>query len=147
GIVPVVPFIREQSSEDVEGTSAVEDILDLTDAQAKILADAMVTSEHFARPRRWATGLEIEEDEDGNVVDPFRNETHMQSESPDTKFAYVNTADMSGHETLIATFTHHIGSLPELPPHYLGLHGDQPANADGVVAAEAQLTTAAYSDQ
>src|SRR5699024_339820 len=62
GIVPVVPFIREQSSEDVEGTSAVEDILDLTDAQAKILADAMVTSEHFARPRRWATGLEIEED-------------------------------------------------------------------------------------
>src|SRR5699024_8823 len=77
GIVPVVPFIREQSSEDVEGTSAVEDILDLTDAQAKILADAMVTSEHFARPRRWATGLEIEEDEDGNVIDPFRKESHL----------------------------------------------------------------------
>ena len=147
GIVPVVPFIREQSSEDVEGTSAVEDILDLTDAQAKILADAMVTSEHFARPRRWATGLEIEEDEDGNVVDPFRKESHLQSESPDTKFGQFNTADMSGYESLIATITQQIGSLTGLPPHYLGLHGDQPANADGVRAAEAQLASAAYSDQ
>src|SRR5699024_4286520 len=114
GIVPVVPFIREQSSEDVEGTSAVEDILDLTDAQAKILADAMVTSEHFARPRRWATGLEIEEDEDGNVVDPFRKESHLQSESPDTKFGQFNTADMSGYESLIATITQQIGSLTGL---------------------------------
>src|SRR5699024_12415618 len=97
GIVPVVPLIRQQSSEDVEGTSAVEDILDLTDAQAKILADAMVTSEHFARPRRRATGLEIDEDEDGNVVDPFRKESHLQSESPDTKVGQSSTADISGY--------------------------------------------------
>ena len=148
GIVPTVPFIREQSSEDVAGTSAVEDILDLSDAQAKILSDAMVTSEHFARPRRWATGLEIEEDEEtGEIVDPFRKESHLQSESPDTKFGQFNSADLSGYENLIATITQQIGSLTGLPPHYLGLHGDQPANADGVRAAEAQLASAAYSDQ
>ena len=148
GIVPTVPFIREQSSEDVTGTSAVEDILDLSDAQAKILSDAMVTSEHFARPRRWATGLEIEEDEEtGEIVDPFRKESHLQSESPDTKFGQFNSADLSGYENLIATITQQIGSLTGLPPHYLGLHGDQPANADGVRAAEAQLASAAYSDQ
>ena len=146
GIVPIVPFIRQQSSEDVLGTSAVEDILDLTDAQAKILADAMVTSEHFARPKRWATGLEIDEDEDGNVIDPFRRESHLQSESPDTKFGQFNTADLSGYESLIATITQQVGSLTGLPPHYLGIHGDQPANADGVRAAEAQLASAAYSD-
>lgn len=148
GIVPTVPFIREQSSEDVTGTSAVEDILDLSDAQAKILSDAMVTSEHFARPRRWATGLEIEEDEEtGEIIDPFRKESHLQSESPDTKFGQFNSADLSGYENLIATITQQIGSLTGLPPHYLGLHGDQPANADGVRAAEAQLASAAYSDQ
>lgn len=147
GIVPVVPFIRTQSSDDVMGTSAVEDILDLSDAQAKILADAMVTSEHFARPKRWATGLEIEEDEDGNVIDPFRKESHLQSESPDTKFGQFNSADLAGYESLIATITQQIGSLTGLPPHYLGLHGDQPANADGVRAAEAQLASGAYSDQ
>lgn len=146
GIVPVVPFVRSQSSEDFAGVSAVEDVLDLSDALAKTLADAMVTSEHFARPKRWATGLEIEEDEDGNVVDPFRKESHLQSESPDTKFGQFNTADLSGYESLIATLTQQIGSLTGLPPHYLGIHGDQPGNADGVRAAEAQLASAAYSD-
>lgn len=146
GIVPVVPFIREQSSEDTAGTSAVADILDLTDATAKILADAMVTSEHFARPRRWATGLEIDEDEDGNIVDPFRKESHLQSESPETKFGQFSAADLGGYESLIATLTQQVGSLTGLPPHYLGLHGDQPGNADGVRAAEAQLASAAYSD-
>src|SRR5699024_5554631 len=54
---------------------------------------------------------------------------------------------MSGYASLIATITQQIGSLTGLPPHYLGLHGDQPANADGVRAAEAQLASAAYSDQ
>lgn len=147
GVVPVVPFIREQSSEDTAGTSVVADILDLSDAQAKILADAMVTSEHFARPRRWATGLEIEETDDGEIVDPFRRESHLQSESPDTKFGQFQSADLAGYNSLIATLTQQIGSLTGLPPHYLGLHGDQPANADGVRAAEAQLASGAYSDQ
>lgn len=147
GIVPVVPFTREQSAEDVDGTSAVADILDLSDALAKILSDAMVTSEHFARPRRWATGLEIEETEDGEIVDPFRKESHLQSESPDTKFGQFSSSDLAGYNTLIATLTQQIGSLTGLPPHYLGLHGDQPANADGVRAAEAQLASGAYSDQ
>lgn len=146
GIVPVVPFIRSQSSEDYGGVSAVEDVLDLSDALAKTLADAMVTSEHFARPRRWATGLEIEETEDGQIVDPFRRESHLQSEAPDTKFGQFPSADLAGYESLIATLTQQIGSLTGLPPHYLGLHGDQPGNADGVRAAEAQLASAAYSD-
>ena len=146
GVVPVVPFIRSQSSEDDMGVSAVEDILDLSDALAKVLGDAMVTSEHFARPRRWATGLEIEETEDGEVVDPFRKESHLQSEAPDTKFGQFPSADLAGYENLIATLTQQIGSLTGLPPHYLGLHGDQPGNADGVRAAEAQLASAAYSD-
>src|SRR5690625_7826141 len=33
-----------------------------------------------------------------------------------------------------------------LPAHYLGLHGDQPAAAEGVRAAEAQLTSRVYSE-
>src|SRR5699024_4541501 len=124
--------IREQSSDDTDGTSAVADVLDLSDALAKLLADAMVTSEHYARPRRWATGLEIEENEDGTPVDPFRKESHLQSEDPDTKFGQFPGSTLDGYTDMIATLTQQIGSLTGLPPHYLGLHGDQPANADGV---------------
>lgn len=164
GVVPVIPFERRESlSDPLTGASVLEDVTDLTDAIAKLLSDAMVSSEFFARPRRWATGLEIEErqvldangepmtDADGDpiveVIDPFAKGRHLQSESPDTKFGQLDPSRLDGYSDLIATLTQQIGSLTGLPPHYLGLHGDQPAGAEGVRAAETQLVVAAYQEQ
>lgn len=146
GRVPVVPMVRRASSSDVAGVSAAADVLDLSDAHAKILQDAMVTSEYHSRPRRWATGLEIEEDEDGNPVDPFGKNRLMQSEDPETKFGQLPPAELRGYEELTAVLTQSVGSLTGLPPHYLGLHGDQPASPEGVKAAETQLVSRSYSE-
>lgn len=146
GVVPIVPFIRRQSSLDVQGVSAVEDILDLSDALAKVLADAMVNSEYFAKPRRYATGLEIVEDESGRAVDPFGKSRLLQSEDPETKFGQLTASAPTGQTQLIATLTQQIGALTGLPAHYLGLHGDQPASAEGVRAAETQLVMTAKTE-
>lgn len=146
--VPVVPFVRRASLADpATGSPVVTDLVDLTDAVSKVLADAMVTSEFYARPRRWATGLEIEEDDDGNAVDPFGEGRFLQSEDPDTKFGQLDGSRLDGYADLLATLTQQIGALSGLPPHYLGLHGDQPASADGIRAAEAQLTARARAEQ
>ena len=146
GLVPVVPFIRHMSTDDHHGTSVAADILDLTDAQNKLMADAMVTSESYARPRRWATGLEIEEDEDGNPVDPFGRDRSLQSEDPDTRFGQFDPARLDSYADMSATITQMVGAMTGLPAHYLGLHGDQPAAAEGVRAAEAQLTSRVFSE-
>lgn len=146
GEVPMVPFVRRGSTTDETGTSAVADVLDLSDATAKVLQDAMVTSEYYARPRRWATGLEIQEDDDGDPVDPFGESRLLQSEDPETKFGQLDPSRLDGYADLMATLTQQVGALTALPPHYLGLHGDQPANADGVRAAETQLVSRAYSE-
>src|SRR5699024_12591944 len=100
-------------------------------------------SEFYARPRRWATGMEIEEDEDGNPVDPFGEGRFLQSESPETKFGQLDSSRLDGYTELLASLTQQIGALTGLPPHYLGLHDDQPASADGIRAADAQLTARA----
>lgn len=148
GVVPVTPFIRRASlSDPLTGASIVDDLTDLTDAVSKVLADAMVSSEFYARPRRWATGLEIEEDEDGNAIDPFGEGRFLQSESPETKFGQLDAARLDGYADMLATLTQSVGALSGLPPHYLGLHGDQPASADGIRAAEAQLTARARAEQ
>lgn len=147
-VVPVIPFTRRTSlSDPLVGSSVVADVLDLSDAVAKLLSDAMVTSEFYVRPRRWATGLEIEEDDEGNVVDPYGEGRFLQSESPDTKFGQLDGSRLDGYADLIATLTQQVGALTGLPAHYLGLHGDQPPNADSVRAAEAQLTSRAYTEQ
>lgn len=147
GIIPTVPLVRQVSSADLEGTSAVADIVDLGDAQAKIIQDSLVTSEYHSRPRRWATGLEIMEDEAGQPIDPFGDERLMQSEDPDTKFGQLPAADLDGYGDLTALITQQIGALSGLPAHYLGLHGDQPPNAEGVKAAETQLVMRTKMDQ
>lgn len=147
GVVPMTPLVRRTGSDDWDGTSFVADVLDLSDALAKVLGDAMTTSEYFARPRRWATGLEIEEDDDGNPVDPFGEGRLMQSESPETKFGQLPSVGLDGYSDLVAVLTQQAGSLLGLPAHYLGLHGDQPPNAESVRASEAQLVSTAYAEQ
>lgn len=135
GMVPTVAFERQQRA------SLAADVLDLSDALAKGLQDMLVTSEYHSKPRRWVTGLEIMEDEAGNPMDPFGDNRLMQSEDPETEFGQLPAADLRGYAELTAILTQQVGSLTGLPPHYLGLHGDQPPNADAVRASETQLVS------
>lgn len=149
GVVPVVPIVNRGRLSEVDGYSEMADVLDLADALNKLMSDALVTSEFFARPRRWVTGLEIVEDEDGNVINPFSDEAGKlwQSEASETKFGQFDGARLDGYADLTATVTQQIGALTGLPPHYLGLNGDQPASADAIRSAEASLVARAYALQ
>ncbi len=148
-MVPVVPIVNRGRLLDLDGVSEMADLLDLADAITKLHTDALVTSEFYARPRRWVTGLEIVEDEAGNPVNPFASEQDRvwQSEAPETKFGQFDPARLDGYGDLIATLTQEIGALSGLPPHYLGLHGDQPASADAIRSAEASLVARAFERQ
>lgn len=149
GEVPVVPIINRARLLDFNGSSEMTDILDLTDGLAKIMSDAMVGSEYFARPRRWVTGLEVVEDEGGNPVNPFASDADRlwQSEDPATKFGQFDGARLDGYSDLTAILTQQIGAVSGLPPHYLGLNGDQPPSADAIRSAEASLVAKSVSKQ
>ncbi len=149
GIVPVVPIVNRGRLLDVDGVSEMADVLDLADALNKVMADAMVTSEFYARPRRWVTGLEILEDEAGNPVNPFSDELGRvwQSEAPETKFGQFDAARLDGYGDLAAVITQQIGAVTGLPAHYLGLNGDQPPSADAIRSAEASLVARAIARQ
>lgn len=149
GVVPVVPIVNRGRLLDLDGVSEMADLLDLADAITKLHTDALVTSEYYARPRRWVTGLEIVEDVAGDPINPFASEQDRvwQSEAPETKFGQFDPARLDGYGDLIATLTQEIGALSGLPPHYLGLHGDQPASADAIRSAEASLVARAFERQ
>lgn len=149
GVVPVVPIVNRGRLLDVDGVSEMADVLDLTDALSKIVSDMLVTSEFYARPRRWATGLEIVEDDAGQPVKPFSAamDDIWQSEAPETKFGQFDPARLDGYADAAALLTQQIGALAGLPPHYLGLHGDQPASADAIRSAEASLVARSYALQ
>lgn len=149
GVVPVVPIVNRGRLMDLDGVSEMQDIMGLSDALNKLMSDSMVSSEFFARPRRWATGLEVEEDEEGNPVDPFSNEAGKLwlSEDENTKFGQFDGARLDGYADLTGVVTSQIGALSGLPPMYLGIHGDQPASADAIRSSEASLVSRAFALQ
>lgn len=143
GVVPLVQLTNRGRTSDVYGTSEMDSIADLNDALVKIMTDAMITSEYFARPRRWATGLEISEDEEGNPIDPFKgSDRTWQSESPDTKFGQFNVADMSSYGSLTDTILSQISALSGLPAHYVSFK-EQPSSGEETKAKEVSLVARA----
>ncbi|GAB2934150.1 hypothetical protein GCM10027047_33210 [Rhodococcus aerolatus] len=143
GVVPLVQLTNRGRTVDVNGVSEQAPIADLNDALQKILVDAMVTSEFYARPRRWATGIQLEEDPDGNLIDPFEgSERTWISEKEDSKFGQFTQSDLSSYDTLISTLLKQIAALSGLPQHYLGL-SDLPETGESTKAKEVGLVARA----
>ena len=141
-----------------DGVSELDDLKPLVDGLNKSLADMMVTSEYVGRPRRWATGIELEEadvlDANGNptgeteAVNPIpEGDRAMISENPDAKFGQLAAADLAGYEASVRVLLGQIMAVSALPAHYVGVFTDNPASADALRASEASLTARAEARQ
>ncbi len=147
GVVPVVRLRNGDRLLD-DGVSEITDLAPLVDALNKQLADLMVASEYFARPRRWATGVELVEDDDGNVENPFPETDRMAvAEEPGAKFGQLPGGDFAGYESSVRVLLSQIMAVSALPAHYIGALTNQPASADALRAAEASLTARAEARQ
>lgn len=157
GVVPVVEFRNGDRLLD-HGVSEVDDLKPLVDALNKTLADMMTTSEYVGRPRRWATGIELEETDvlgdDGEptgeteAVNPIpEGHRAMTSENPDAKFGQLAGADLGGYESAVRVLLGQIMAVSALPAHYVGVFTDNPASADALRASEASLTARAEARQ
>lgn len=157
GMVPVIPF---STGDRLLGcpASELDDVLPLVDALNKVLTDMMVSSEYVGRPRRWATGVEVIESEvldaagnpTGEVIEvnPYSEANRMMlAENPEAKFGQLAAADLDGYQAAVTVLQAQISAVSGLPPHYLGVHGDQPASADALRASEASLTARAEARQ
>ncbi|MCB0924858.1 MAG: phage portal protein [Mycobacterium sp.] len=164
GVTPVVRFANPLRLLDECGTSEMADVLDLSDALMKLCTDMLVSSEMTARPRRWATGVEITtevvRDDNGDPVldgdgEPVMREVSpipeshraMISESPDARFGQIPGAELAGYENAIGVIMRAISAVSGLPEHMLGIGGDNPTSADSIRASEAALTSRAEQRQ
>ena len=156
----MVPVVRLKNSDRLldDGVSEIDDLRPLVDALNKVLTDMMTTSEFVGRPRRWATGIELEEadvlDDDGNptgeteAVNPIpEGDRAMISENDAAKFGQLEAAGLDGYSTAVDVLLGQIMAVSALPAHYIGQLSDTPASADALRAAEASLTARAEARQ
>ena len=140
GVVPIVALTNRPTWQNPDGVSEIEPLYDLVDGLCKTLSDSLVTSEFYARPRRWATGIELQEDEDGNFIAPFSNaaDSVWVSEDHESRFGQFQSSSMSGYEGQVRMFLQLISSVSGLPQHYLSVNGELPS-ADAIRSSEASL--------
>lgn len=146
GIVPVVPFLNRWDLDMPDGESELADVIPLTDAVCKLATDMMVASEFHAMPRRWATGIEIPKGPDKRRIEKEAKEYWDNATAGKTwlagtgvAFGQFASADLQNFVRAIGMLTQNIGAIAGLPPHYMGLQGDNPASADAIRSAEASL--------
>lgn len=145
---PPVVHLRNGDRLLTRGVSEMADVLSLTDALVKLTTDMLTASEYAARPRRWATGIELDEDAEGNAVNPFpETDRMMVNEAPEGKFGQLPAADLAGYENAVGVIMRQISAVSGLPEHLLGIGGDNPTSADAIRASEAALTAKAEARQ
>ncbi|PJE07567.1 MAG: hypothetical protein CK429_24735 [Mycobacterium sp.] len=165
GVVPVVPLTNSDRLLDVDGCSEIDDLKPLVDGLCKTLADLAVAQEYTARPRRWATGIELTEvprlDDEGNAVtDPDTGEPlmvavnpipegnrAMVSENDAARFGQLEGANLAGFKTAVEIWVQMIMATSALPAHMIGITTSNPATAEAIRAAEAGLTARAIARQ
>lgn len=147
GVVPVVEF-RNGDRLLTPGVSEMDDLKPLVDALNKVLADMMVGSEYYARPRRWATGVELIEDDEGNPVNPFpEGDRMMVSEDAAAAFGSLPAADLGSYGTAVEVLLGQIMAVSALPSHYIGITTNNPSSAEALRASEASLAARAAARQ
>lgn len=105
------------------GRSVVLKVLPLQDALNKSVADMLVAMEFHAYPQRWATGVQVEKNDDGSDKSPFAaGEGRLwRVGDKDAEFGQFDVAQMDGFLKVQDGFRLEIGRKGALPPHALNL--------------------------
>lgn len=140
GVVPVVPLINRPSLTSDYGVSEFVNVIPLQDGVNKLLADMLVASEFIAFPQRYVTGLELDEQQNGQPRAPFQVAVDklLVAEDPNAKFGTLTAGDLKNYVTGIELMVQHVASQTRTPPHYFYLSGNFPSG-DAIKSAETGL--------
>jgi hypothetical protein len=134
-----------------DGTSELQAIIPLSDAANKIASDMMVSAEYHAMPRRWGTGMSLDDfaDENGQPLGALSSVAGKlwASENKDAKYGQFPEAQLTNFHDTINSLARLVAAISGLPPAFVGLATDQPPSADAIRAGEARLVKRAERRQ
>ncbi len=122
GVIPIFHFPNEAGN-DGNGGSELIDIMPQQDGLNKSVCDMLVGAEYQSFKQRWATGIELEIDEDGKPKPPAVNaiDRLLFSGNEEAKFGEFGQIDLKGFLEVSEAFRHEIARLSCIPLHHLGM--------------------------
>lgn len=159
GVVPVVPAYRNPRTTiplhrawpRIRGTSALADVIDLTDACARDLTNAQVAQETHAVPQRGVLGATKGDfvGDDGKPLTTW--EAYFGRiwalKNANAKTFEFSSSSMENFERMVNLYARLASGVTGLPPNYFGLAADDAASADAIRSREAKLVKSIERDQ
>lgn len=141
GVVPVVPIVNKQKLNG-EGRSELLDVMPLQDAVNKIVNDMLVASEFASFKQRVFIGMEIPEDEKGNIIPDFDLKAAidriMVIKDDNVKAMEFGVTDLGQYVKGIEHLRNDIAAISRTPPQYL-IGTIVNSSAEALKAAESGL--------
>ncbi|MEU3665756.1 phage portal protein [Streptomyces virginiae] len=127
------------------GASELRSVTGSQDRINKTIADRMMTQEAAAFPQKWATGMEIPVDDNGQEIEPFNIAVNkiLIAEESGAKFGSFPAASPEGYLKAAEADVRDIAAITSTPPHYL-LGSMVNLSAEALKAAEAGLIHKIY---
>jgi hypothetical protein len=148
GVVPVFHFANNAGI-GMPGRSELEAAIPVQDGLNKSVLDMLVAMEFSAYRQRWAAGIEIDYDADGNAIAPFKaGVEHLWiAENPSTRFGDFEAADLEQFLKVKDSFRIDLASVTGTPLYYLMPQTRSLLSGEALRRAESRFTAKARDRQ
>lgn len=148
GVVPIFHFANNADIGSL-GRSELEPALPVQDGMNKSVLDMLVAMEFSAYRQRWAAGIEIQYDNDGNAVAPFKaGIDHLWiSENPNARFGDFHTVELDQFIKVKDSFRIDMASVTGTPMYYLMPHTRGFPSGEALIRAESRFAAKIASRQ
>jgi hypothetical protein len=139
GVVPIIPFYNKPAS-DLDGQSEIESVLSIQSRINGTVFNRILAAWFTSFRQRWATGIEIPLNDDGEKMEPFKAALDRLwiSENADANFGEFGQTDLRPYLEAHERDVQDIAVITRTPRHYLFQTGQSPSG-DAIQSAESGL--------
>lgn len=139
GIVPIIPLVARPDSNG-RGHSEIEGVVAIQERINGTIFNRVLAGWFAAFRQKWATGVTIPEDANGNPVEPWNQAINRMfvDTDPNAKFGSFEATDIEQYLKAEEMDVKNIAAITFTPRHFLIQQGQEPSG-DAINSAEAGL--------
>jgi len=117
----VTPFVRFRDRLDGEAVGVVKPLINLNDRVNEVVFATLVALQYASFRQRWATGLAIPEDDDGNPLEPFQAAVDRLwiADSEGARFGDFAQTEVQGHLSIYDSTVRTLAAVAQISPNIL----------------------------